>query len=133
MRVRSKGVLSADAPSLDHERYPNRDRNDLAIDREYVVLGLSFINGDVVADLAADGDHILPVSLRDLEIVNPRPSLLWEATFSDDGIFRLWPQSFYKPFYHSDLADGDAEVLSDFATVCELLYREDRATSRKEG
>jgi hypothetical protein len=126
MRVRSIGMNQADELSLDSKRYPGRDEHDLAVGREYVVLGLSVVNGVVTAELPAEAGFLLPVPLNALEIVSGRPSLHWEARLGEDGIFRLWPPSFYTEFYHSDLADRVPEVIADFKAVRQRIELEDQ-------
>lgn len=127
MRVRSADVRNADASlSLDARRYPGRDEHDLVIGQEYLVLGISVVNGSVLAELAAEGGFLVPVPMSALQIVSGSPSKYWDARMGDDRVFRLWPVSFYRPFYHSDLADRVPEVVTDFQEVCRRLEVEDR-------
>lgn len=100
--------------------------------REYLVLGL-------IVDAASQSDGrgawvdvlmepeiptVISVPLCLFEIVDPRVSRHWEIRVSDEGMVRLWPSSFYREYYHSDLSDRDPEIVKDFWRVHALLEAE---------
>lgn len=89
-------------------------------------MGLSVTSGGVLVDIATEGGFLMPVPLKAFDIVSGRPSSLWEARLDADGTFRLWPPSFYTPFYHSDLADREPAVVADFDATRRRIEEEDR-------
>ncbi len=108
--------------------------------REYLVLGL-------IVDAAPQSDGrgawvdvlmepeiptVISVPLCLFEIVDPRPSRYWEIRVSDEGIVRLWPSSFYREYYHSDLSDRESEIVRDFWIVHALLEAETKEPVRSK-
>lgn len=89
-------------------------------------MGLSFFDNAVWVEIATEGGFLMSVPLREFEIVSGKPSIFWEARVDKDNTFRLWPPSFYAPFYHSDLADRDPHVVTDFDRVREQIEEDDR-------
>jgi len=112
-----------------------RDRSFGVVEgREYLVLGL-------IIDSAAQSDGrgawvdvlmepeiptVISVPLCLFEIIDPRVSRYWQVRVSDEGIVNLWPPSFYREYYHSDLSDREPEVVKDFWRVHALLEAESR-------
>lgn len=101
----------------------------VTIGREYVVLGLNFsVNSNVHgtgvwAHLVTDFGNLAWAPLELFEIIDSRVSKYWVARKADH-VFTLWPESFYREFYHDDLAEGVAEVVMDFNRVRSLLESE---------
>lgn len=89
-------------------------------------MGLSFSDDAVWVEIATEGGFLVSVPLKEFEIVSGKPSMFWEARVDSDNIFRLWPPSFYAPFYHSDLADREPDAVTDFDRVRKQIEEDDR-------
>ena len=100
--------------------------------REYLVLGMDIDPGTGAFGTGAwvdvlmepDIPTLVPAPLCLFEVVDPRVSRYWEIRISLDGSVRLWPSSFYREYYHSDLSDRDPEIVKDFWRVHALLEAE---------
>lgn len=88
-------------------------------------MGIGHWDGELWVEVATDGGFLMSVPASELELVNGRPSALWELRLGEAGDFRLWPSSFYGEFYHSDLADRVDGVVKDFEKMRAALERED--------
>ena len=131
MRIR---CIRTEFSEAEKERFgianiaPNSFR--LTVGTEYLVLGLSFMDKSSVlgeglcVDISGNGVYITPAPLRFFEITDPRSSRHWILSQNQAGIFCLWPQSFFQPFYHDLLSDGDASVSEDFRHTVAVLATE---------
>jgi hypothetical protein len=106
--------------------------------REYIVLGL-IVDSSPHSDtrgawvdvlMEPEIPTIISVPLCLFEIVDPRVSRYWEIRVSPEGNIRLWPSSFYREYYHSDLSDRDLEIVKDFWRTYALLEAEAKAPIR---
>lgn len=105
---------------------------DLEIGREYVVVGLTFpsisahMGVGVWVQYSPDRKmiHHAPICL--FEIVDGTPSSQWKVRMEQDGSVFVCPPNFYRPFYHSDLADGVQEIVHDFSQVICSIENEDK-------
>src|SRR5713226_5879907 len=90
--------------------------------REYLVIAMTI---DVAPETMGSGAWVdvlmepdiptlIPVPLCLFDIVDPRVSRHWEIRVSEEGTVRLWPSSFYREYYHSDLSDRDPKIVKDF-------------------
>lgn len=104
---------------------------DLTKSKEYVVLGLSyFLNSDIYANYpvieiknAAGGMTSAPLFL--FKVIDDTPSKYWHIKFNkEENILCMWPESFYRDFYHDDLSESVPEIKNDFIKVCEVLEQE---------
>lgn len=110
----------------------------LTIGNEYLVFGIQLAVGSdlhgtgVWLHLVSDYGHLswAPISLFD--IVDPRVSKHWRIHVNDYGV-RLWPESFFQPFYHDDLSEDVPAVVADFAKVQALLEAEAAQESGRDG
>jgi hypothetical protein len=57
-------------------------------------------------------------------IIENRISRYWKFQVWDNGDILFWPNSFYKPYYHDDLTEGNPEVVADFLKVKRLIDEE---------
>jgi len=127
MRIRCRrNTTVGQTLSFQAKRTPLRTEYDLVVGQEYVAMGLSVADAVVWIDIATEGGFLIPVPINEFEITSGRPCSLWEARVDEEGIFRLWPPSFYAPFYHSDLADREPRVVADFDRVRQQIEEEDR-------
>jgi hypothetical protein len=103
---------------------------DVTPGKEYLVLGLTMmteswaLGAGVALDLIDDsgGWSINPLFL--FEVIDPRPSRYWVAKKVGEAELALWPESFFRDYYHDHLTDGVPEVVADFKQVCALLEAE---------
>lgn len=110
-----------------------RDRSfGLVEGREYLVLGL-IVDATPQSDgrgawvdilMEPEIPTVISAPLSLFEILDPRASRHWEIRVSDEGMVRLWPSSFYREYYHSDLSDREPEIVKDFWRVHALLESE---------
>lgn len=127
MRLRCIRQANSDETlSFQAKKTPLRTQYDLVVGQEYVAMGLSVSDGVIWIEVATDGGFLMPVPLKEFDIVYGKPSNLWEARVDEENTFRLWPASFYAPFYHSDLADREPAVVADFDRVREQIEEEER-------
>ena len=94
---------------------------------EYVVFALKTLGGEPwveIADPALEPGYLFGVPLCLFEIVNPRPSALWETRVTNDGELELSPASLLRDYYHDDLFEGVHEVVEDFLRLRKELEKE---------
>jgi hypothetical protein len=134
MIVRCVSVLPNEeqAKLLGDNYRPSQMTYGLELGKEYVVFGLSLFGGMSWVDIAseatsADPGYLHPAPLCLFEIVNGHVSRYWEAHQHGDRDLMLQPRSFYRDYYHEDLADGVPEVVEDFARMRALLEDEARS------
>jgi hypothetical protein len=110
------------------ERFFRSQRFPITIGRIYLVLGLSLFSkggGDgLVFEIAADDGEPASVPECLFTIEDARVSLYWELNLDNPKAIRLWPSSFYRPYYHDDLSEGSKEILEDYRQVLALLLSE---------
>src|SRR3990170_5825961 len=96
------------AKKLTGSYWPGKQVFDIAVGHEYIVFGMTIINGEPWVDIEKKGsEYIVPVPLCLFQIVNGQVPSLWEVSIRD-GDLLLWPSSFYKDtYYHDKLSDGD--------------------------
>ncbi|MFC4815679.1 hypothetical protein [Flavobacterium sp. GCM10023249] len=63
----------------------------------------------------------IPVEL--FEIIDSRVSKYWLVSYANSTT-RLWPNEFYKEYFHDDLFEEVPEVLSQFSEVKNKLESE---------
>jgi hypothetical protein len=97
--------------------------------KEYVAIGLNFsvesnVHGTGVwVHLVTDYGNLGWAPLALFEIIDPRVSRYWVARRVEGGV-TLWPESLHREFYHDDLSEGVAEIVSDFERVRALIEAE---------
>jgi hypothetical protein len=110
----------------------------LSVGRQYVVFGIQFANASALhgtgtwLHLLSDHGHLswAPISL--FEIVDARVSKHWRIRVDEYGV-RLWPESFFRDFYHDDLSEDVPAVVEDFEKVRALLEAETTEDSGHAG
>lgn len=114
---------------LGKEFYPHQTFG-ITIGREYLAYGIEFVIASslygtgALVNLVSDYNHLSAAPLCLFEITDGRVSRFWECRMSPDGWVTLWPPSFYREFYHDDLAEGVSEVVEDFRSVRAMLESE---------
>lgn len=105
--------------------YPGRMEFGLKLGHEYIVYGMTFLDGVPWVEIANQANtYVYSVPLCLFEIVDGTVSKYWVARFHQNGDFLLWPPSFYTPYYHDDLTDGVPEIVEDFLRVQRLIMEE---------
>lgn len=104
---------------------------NLTQSKEYVVLGLSYFpDADVYArnpviEIKNDTGGMTSAPLFLFKVIDDTPSKYWHIKFNkEEDVLRIWPESFYKDFYHDDLSEGVPEIERDFIEVCKMLEAE---------
>ncbi|MFC4232786.1 hypothetical protein ACFOW1_12870 [Parasediminibacterium paludis] len=96
--------------------------------KQYLVFGLTFLkNGDehiLNIEILSDYNHLISVPAIYFEFTDSRVSKYWEIKMFDDGSITLWPNSFYKEFYHEDLFEEVQENIEDFKHVKKCIEDE---------
>jgi hypothetical protein len=125
MRIRCiASVPTADQLAQLKSAYdPERSDYDLDLLREYVALGVGYWDGIAWAEIATDGGWLLSVPLFLFEVTDARASRYWEIRYETNSM-RLWPSSFYKPTFNSELADDIPEAVEQFQKVRRLIEAE---------
>ena len=100
-------------PSLSQKEllpkaYLNSDFH-ITKDKEYLVLGISFMPDPSVGRLSMveivnDYNHLSRVPLFLFKIIHPKVSKYWEIKVLNEFIIALWPEPFYKEYFHDDLS-----------------------------
>ena len=110
--------------------FPAERAAKLTADESYLVLGLQYDVGSIIwgtgawVQLSVEPDRVLFAPLYLFELIDSRPSRLWDTRLWEDGSVTLWPPSFYREYYHDDLAAGDPDVVDDFRQVLAELAEE---------
>jgi hypothetical protein len=93
--------------------------------QEYVVLGLSYdpslvayYGGKPVIEIKDNSGRLTAVPIFLFEIIDSVPSKHWQIRYSENGSLTMYPESFYKDFYHDDLSEGIPEIVDNFKEVC---------------
>ena len=94
---------------------PGKQEFSLFIGKEYIVFGLSILDGATWVQILSDFGYLYSVPLCLFEITDGRVSRYWQARSYENGTLKLWPPSFYQDYYHDDLIEGVPEVVEDFA------------------
>jgi hypothetical protein len=71
-----------------------------------------------------DGYYSILVLAALFDVVDARVSRYWQAQVSVPGEVKLAPASWFTPFYHDRLTDGDFQIREDFTRIRELLEAE---------
>lgn len=85
--------------------------------REYLVLALQMWEGIPWVQLPSDSGYIMHVPLCLFSVTDDRGSRYWRIEVHPNGDLTLWPESFYREYYHDDLIEGVSEVVADYKRV----------------
>lgn len=102
----------------------------LTVGKEYLVLGLSINAGSVIFGTSAvlqvidDAGRLEMVPAPLFDIKNGRPSQFWRARQLKDLGLALWPEEFYRDYFHDDLSDGVPEAKEVLAAVIRRFEEE---------
>ena len=93
----------------------------------YTVLGIHTQAGyyaGTMLHIPSPSGYIIPTPLCLFEVIDDRPSRYWRIRKYDDHHITLWPEEFYREFFHDDLSDGIPEVIEIYNSVVERLEKE---------
>ncbi len=101
----------------------------LAIGYEYTVLAMSFlydsnVYGDCCTIQYCHGDRLAQAPLCLFEIVDARTSKYWLVKRGSGQNVFLWPEPFFREFFHDDLSEGDMHAYEDLQKIRSLLETE---------
>ena len=102
----------------------------LTVGREYLVFGLQLsVNANMLGtgawiQIVSESERLSWAPLMLFEIVDPRVSRYWEVRHWPDGAVTLWPNSFYRDYFHDDLSEGVPDLMKEFAAVRASLESE---------
>jgi hypothetical protein len=126
MRARCVSVLptAQQAKLLGKNFVAGRTEYPIHEGREYTILGLGCWDGVIWYEIAASQRLLVSVPSFLFEITSGRVSRHWETRAQPNGVLTLWPQSFYHPYYHDHLSEGQAEAMEDFRHLLTVLEQE---------
>jgi hypothetical protein len=116
--------LATNAPGHFHPQY------QVMPGKEYVVLGVSFFIGSTVYgngplfQICDDAGRCVSMPTALFDLVDPRPSRFWVAKRIGEADFVLWPEEFYREYFHDDLSERDAKTVATFNEVVGRLDAE---------
>jgi len=111
-----------------------RPKFQLTVGKIYTVLGITFhiqshfYGSGVTVEICDDPGRCATVPLCLFEITDQRPSSFWRIRRSIEyecGC-TIWPDEFYIDYFHDDLSEGSAEVVSIFKGLVKKLEDEYR-------
>ena len=106
--------------------------------RDYLVFGVQFIAFSsiygriVLFDIENDDGVLLPVPNTLFDVVDGRVSNCWTVQQDAGADIKIWPEEFYRDYFHDDLSNGDAEAVAAFAKVRHRLESEFNDRKRSE-
>lgn len=102
---------------------------ELTVDKEYVVLGISFLSASTLnkgATFLLKDDYgrcaFVPIFL--LEISDSIPSKYWRVKKGIDGDILIWPEEFFSDYFFDDLSDGGSCAIKIFRNICAEMEAE---------
>jgi hypothetical protein len=98
--------------------------------QEYTVFGLGVWDGITWVEIELSTEVVVSVPLFLFEILDGRPSRLWDVRLHEDGALTLWPPAFYEQYFHDRLSDGVEKAVRDFRTLKRTIEGEDREVVR---
>ena len=110
------------------EAYRNADFH-ITENKEYLVLGIRFLLDSSVGrcsmvEISSDYGHLSSVPLFLFEIIDSSVSKYWKIKIFNEFTITLWPEAFYREYFHDDLSENIEEVVNDFKRIKLLLEDE---------
>lgn len=111
-------------------RFPDkviqRDYN-ITVGRLYLVYGLQ-VKGDasIHIEYLSDSGNLSEAPLELFKIKDGRVSRYWQVKVWGDGNLTIWPELFYKEYFHDDLSEGIEENVQAFIELKKLLEEEQK-------
>jgi len=98
-------------------------------DKEYLVLGIRFLLDSSVGqcsmvEIVSDYGHLSAAPLFLFHVIDSRISKFWNLKVFNEFTITLWPEAFYREYFHDDLSENIEEVVNDFKKVKRLLEEE---------
>jgi hypothetical protein len=108
--------------------FPGRQEFGLIIGEDYLVFGLTMVDGEPWADiLLSPVDYLHSVPLCLFEIIDKRVSKYWEIGLGPKGNLIIRPSSILnQPYYFDDLSNSVPDVVDDFQRLRGLLDAENQ-------
>lgn len=100
----------------------------VTIGKEYLIYGMTFNpsegNKICLVQHISDNGHLVSSPILLFEVVDNRASQFWKIRLLPSGDVTLWPESFYKEFFHDDLFEEVPEIVDNFMKVKSLMENE---------
>lgn len=126
MKIRCVRLLPNRQQSKQLGKYyhPGKQVFEVAIGKEYIVFCLEVLDGMAWVHFDSGSNRLSIAPLCLFEVIDGRVSQYWELRLWKDNNVLLRPPSFYKEFFHDDLAEGVPEIVAEFQKVRTLLEAE---------
>jgi hypothetical protein len=114
--------------------FPGKMEFGLIEGKEYIVFGLCILDGAGWVEILDETEsfvYLVPLCL--FEILDGSVSKYWITKVNENNNILIWPQIFYKPFFHDQLTDGFAEYVKDFEIIKRLIIDECNKIDRGGG
>lgn len=98
--------------------------------KEYLVLGISFLVNSAIYgncslfEIRDDAGRCVSVPTMLFDVEDPRPSRFWRARRTGLIDLALWPEEFYRDYFHDDLSERRPETVAAFNEVVGRLDAE---------
>lgn len=102
----------------------------LSVGTLYTVLGITLavhsriFGSATLFEIRDDAGRCYSIPACLFDIVDARPSKFWRVRKRGELDVALWPEEFYREFFHDDLSEGVPDVVSAFANVVRRLQSE---------
>lgn len=96
----------------------------------YLVMGISYkpktetFGNSPAIQIKDKSGALIFIPLALFEVVDSSVSKHWKVKWDSKGFLTMWPEPFYKRYFHDDLMEGVGEVRAVFKEVCRLLEEE---------
>lgn len=131
MRVRCIKTSLNEAEKLGHgDKFRIQDY-PVSVNCEYQVLGLTFLQDKTIwgtgvyYELNHDLCRIMRIPSECFEIIDDKVSRHWVSKEIEIGFYAVWPNEFFREYFHDDLFERRGEVLSEYKRVLELIASDD--------
>lgn len=117
--------------------FPAERAELLEVGRRYVCLGLQYESASILwgtgawVQIAVGADQLLVAPLALFTVVEPTPSTYWQVRLWKQGSLTLWPEAFYRNYFHADLEAGKAEARDAFQEMVRVQEREARDAEKR--
>lgn len=122
---------TAEEPTLDQAKrlaigkhyFPEKQVFHITTGKEYIVYGLSIMDGVPWVEIITDYGNLASVPLLLFQVLDHRVSKYWEMREKDNYLL-FWPSSFFQAYFHDDLSERVPHVVEDFKKAQALIDAE---------
>ena len=126
MKIRCVKLLpnKQQSKQLGKYYYPGKQVFEVEIGKEYVVFCLEIIDGMAWVNFDSGSNRLSIAPLCLFEVIDGRVSRYWELRIWEENKILFRPPTFFKEFFHDDLAEGIPETVMEFHKVRSMLEAE---------